>query len=106
MVEATGGMREGWAEGQGRPTCLVSFSRQPCSFTTEPGARSTTVRHKSMCFTDFSFVKAHSWNTAPGVRAAPRTWLWSDGAREGQGHAAEQRSQAPQPTQGRHVTSC
>jgi hypothetical protein len=48
-------------------TCLLSFSRQPCSLTREPGDRSTTVRHKSMCFTDFSFVKAHSWNTEPST---------------------------------------
>lgn len=37
----------------------------------EPGARSTTVRHKSMCFTDFSLVKAHSWNTKLGSEAGP-----------------------------------
>lgn len=42
-------------------TCLLSFSRHPCNLMSEPGDRSTTVRHRSMCFTDFSFVKAHSW---------------------------------------------
>lgn len=56
------------------PTCLsfellsicshfwrLSLSRQPCSFMREPADRTTTVRHKSMCFTDLSFVSAHSW---------------------------------------------
>lgn len=66
-------------------TCLLSFSRQPCSFIREPGARSTTVRHKSMCFTDFSFVKAHSWNTKPEVRGVLCTGLWKErrGTNEG-----------------------
>lgn len=42
-------------------TCLLSFSLQPCSLIWDPAMRSTTVRHKSMCLTDLSLVKAHSW---------------------------------------------
>lgn len=42
-------------------TCLLSFSLQPCSLIWVPAMRSTTVRHRSMCFTDLSLVKAHSW---------------------------------------------
>lgn len=41
--------------------CLLSFSRQPCSLMREPAVLSTTVRHKSMCLTDLSLVRAHSW---------------------------------------------
>lgn len=43
-------------------TCLLSFSRQPCSLMREPAVLSTTVRHKSMCLTDLSLVRAHSLN--------------------------------------------
>lgn len=42
-------------------TCLLSFSRQPCSLMREPAVLSTTVRHKSMCLTDLSLVRAHSF---------------------------------------------
>lgn len=62
---------QGWGEGATRGrTCLLSFSRQPCSLTSEPGTRSTTVRHKSTCFTDFSLVRAHSCNADGGQRPA------------------------------------
>lgn len=43
-------------------TCLLSFSRQPCSLMREPAVLSTTVRHRSMCLTDLSLVRAHSLN--------------------------------------------
>lgn len=42
-------------------TCLLSFSRQACSLMREPAVLSTTVRHKSMCLTDLSLVRAHSF---------------------------------------------
>lgn len=41
--------------------CLLSFSRQPCSLMRDPAVLSTTVKHRSMCFTDLSLVRAHSW---------------------------------------------
>lgn len=58
MAPITADAMKAWDLGR---TCLLSFSRQPCSLMSDPGERSTTVRHRSMCFTDFSFVKAHSW---------------------------------------------
>lgn len=89
------------------PTCLLSFSRQPCSFMREPGARSTTVRHKSMCFTDFSLVRAHSCNTNP------RSGLGSRGCgvrmkrgRAQEGRHAGNRLQEPQPAEGQQGTLC
>lgn len=60
------------------PTCLLSFSRQPCNLMSDPGERSTTVRHRSMCFTDFSLVKAHSWER-PQVRSTPQVRLLDPG---------------------------
>lgn len=42
-------------------TCLLSFSLQPCSLMREPAVLSTTVRHRSICFTDLSLVRAHSF---------------------------------------------
>lgn len=41
-------------------TCLLSLSRQACSLMRELAVLSTTVRHKSMCLTDLSLVRAHS----------------------------------------------
>lgn len=41
------------------PACCHSPG-SPAALRREPGARPTTVRHKSMCFTDFSLVRAHS----------------------------------------------
>lgn len=69
-----------------RRTCLLSFSRQPCSLMRDPGERSTTVRHRSMCFTDFSFVKAHSWE------------------RQGEVHTSHHRSHVGNSTQDPGVT--
>ena len=42
-------------------TCLLSFSLQPCSLIRDPVVRSTTVRQRSMCLTDLSLVRAHSY---------------------------------------------
>lgn len=50
----------------------------------EPGVRSTTVRHRSMCFTDFSLVSAHSCSTrGSGACAAGPGGRGDRRAREG-----------------------
>lgn len=54
-------------EGRCVCTCLLSFSRQPCSLMREPAVLSTTVRHRSMCLTDLSLVRAHSLKKHPHV---------------------------------------
>ena len=48
-------------DATGKPTCLLSLSRQPSIATGFPGVESFNVKHMSRWRTKLVFVRAHSW---------------------------------------------